>query len=39
MTWVGDLDCTKVTVGIEEGVVVVFRIVVKGKPGSGNRGN
>lgn len=27
-----ELDLTEVIVGIEEGVVVVFRVVVKGEP-------
>lgn len=35
MTLVDDLDWTEVTVGIEEGVVAVLRVVVKGEPGVG----
>lgn len=33
MTWAGDLDWTEVTVGIEVGVVALFRVMVKGTRG------
>lgn len=33
MTWAGDLDWTEVTVGIEVGVVALFRVMVKGELG------
>lgn len=38
MTWVKYSDWTEVIVGIEEGVVAAFRVVVKGEPCVGESG-